>query len=195
MLSLYLIGNNARSANPRSCSRRVANSDERTNVKTAEDSRTPGLVVGVARTPRKHLGVRLPSATFVATFSRLRASASRCIAELGYAHTDPILFPERFSATTVAIALSNNSEESKNGDPGRFQPCHCPMNAANVRVNKTGPSIPEIPRRLLIAPWSCPCSEGLTRRHIIPWAAGPEMPQIDINGIPNQNIHPNAAKP
>ena len=30
-----------------------------------------------------------------------------------------------------------------------------------------------MPRRLLMAPWSWPCSEGLTLRDIMLWAGGP----------------------
>ncbi len=50
------------------------------------------------------------------------------------------------------------------------------MKLANVSVKSPGPIRPVIPIMLLFAPWSCPCSDGPTRRVIKPCAAGPKSP-------------------
>ena len=49
-----------------------------------------------------------------------------------------------------------------------------------------GPTRPAIPRRLLIAPWSWPCSEGLVLRERRLWAAG----QVKDIMFRKGNAHP-----
>jgi hypothetical protein len=82
--------------------------------------------------------------------------------------------------TRVAITIAKNSKAAPryHGAPGGFQPRSLSIKNANVKVKSPGPIITAIARKLLIARWISPCSDLLTRRVIIPFAAGLAIVQI-----------------
>ncbi len=104
---------------------------------------------------------------------------------------DRLRFVSSYARVRVTCHASNNAqntnaEATKKGIPGSCNPRSLSRNRAKTSEKIAGPRIPVAPTRLLVAPWSWPCSVAPTCRVISPWMEGPDKPINANTGTTNQ---------
>jgi pimeloyl-ACP methyl ester carboxylesterase len=101
----------------------------------------------------------------------------------------------RVTASAASSAATSSMAATRKWAPGTGTLRAPSIPQRNAVVNSPGPSRAAMPRRLLCAPWSWPCSVGPTRRLISDCTEGPVNPQSAMMGTPTSASAPVGARP